>query len=160
MAGIARHGCRFYRVLGRRLHRPPFYRAGVCAARGGESSVESRRGRAAEKWRHHSLRQCESYRAAVFRRDGLSLFAKAAGMVPVGRAGKLSNGKESDELMKPFSILLAVLLPVVAESQSPERGGNDKSLEAGGPASSNVGGAAYPRIAPDSRVTFRLRAPN
>ena len=57
-----------------------------------------------------------------------------------------------------FTIVLAVFAAALAYTQTPEP--PDKSAEPGIPASSNVGAAAYPRIAPDSRVTFRLRAPN
>ena len=43
------------------------------------------------------------------------------------------------------------LAPTVAEAQEPD---------ASAPASTNVRGAAYPRVHPDRRVTFRLRAPD
>jgi enterochelin esterase-like enzyme len=51
--------------------------------------------------------------------------------------------------------LLAVTLPVAAQEGEPKRTGDDAR-----PASSNVRGALYPRIHPDLRVTFQLKAPD
>jgi enterochelin esterase-like enzyme len=62
--------------------------------------------------------------------------------------------------MKAFSIALVLFFPLVVPGQTAERAGKDNPTEAGVPASSNITGASYPRITPDSRITFRLRAPN
>jgi enterochelin esterase-like enzyme len=46
-----------------------------------------------------------------------------------------------------------------ADDSQPEKKAPDKSSDESKPATTNVGNAAYPRIHPDLRVTFRLRAP-
>jgi enterochelin esterase-like enzyme len=46
-----------------------------------------------------------------------------------------------------------------AEAQ-PEKKGPEKAGDEGKPAATNVGNAAYPRVHPDLRVTFRLNAPD
>jgi enterochelin esterase-like enzyme len=46
------------------------------------------------------------------------------------------------------------------EEPKPEKKEPDKAPDESKPASTNVGNAAYPRVHPDSRVTFRLKAPD
>jgi enterochelin esterase-like enzyme len=47
-----------------------------------------------------------------------------------------------------------------AAAPQPDRKGPDQPGDEGKPASTNVGNAAYPRVHPDGRATFRLRAPD
>jgi enterochelin esterase-like enzyme len=47
----------------------------------------------------------------------------------------------------------------VDEAQ-PQKKAPDKQADEGNPASTNVGNAAYPRVHPDGRATFRLKAPD
>lgn len=56
--------------------------------------------------------------------------------------------------MHPVSVLL-ILLPLAFAAQ-----GQPQSTVAGVPAPTNVRGAEYPRITPDQRVIFRLKAPD
>jgi enterochelin esterase-like enzyme len=47
-----------------------------------------------------------------------------------------------------------------ADAPQPEKKAPDKQADESKPASTNVGNSGYPRVHPDSRVTFRLRAPD
>ena len=47
-----------------------------------------------------------------------------------------------------------------ADESPPEKETPDKSGDESKPASTNVGNSAYPRVHPDRRVTFRLKAPD
>jgi enterochelin esterase-like enzyme len=47
-----------------------------------------------------------------------------------------------------------------ADPPQPDKKGVDRPGDEGKPASTNVGNAAYPRVHPDGRATFRLRAPD
>jgi enterochelin esterase-like enzyme len=55
--------------------------------------------------------------------------------------------------------LILALLTVPAAAQDGKQAGQKPPADEGQPATTNVMGAAYPRIHPDLRVTFRVKAP-
>src|SRR6516165_10649820 len=55
--------------------------------------------------------------------------------------------------------LILALLTVPAAAQDGKQAGQKQPADEGQPATTNVTGAAYPRIHPDLRVTFRVKAP-
>src|SRR5262249_20746538 len=74
------------------------------------------------------------------------------------------GGKEPDPVLRRAVMIgrlatwaaLAFLPVSMAAAQEKQT----QATDAGSPATSNVRGAQYPRIHPDLRITFRLRAPD